>query len=337
MAPNFGIEYELEDTSLSLCPDGWRAERDGTLRGDGVEFILDGKATPTNAKSLVSRLLESIGDMYSISHRCSTHIHIDTQGLNGYARVALYLGLAAHDNWFFQYGRGREVNSFCCPTLYSPAVLCGINQATRANDWRSGERRARPSFRDVINLCEMDTKYLSLNTMTLGTLGTIELRHFEPIMREADMTVILDKLTAIYNVARTVGAQARVAAGTVWTDFDPSLKEEIEWVQGMYTLHNSMVGLEEEKKAVPVKKKRASITSSSIARPAREELIRPVYGDTMFANTSSPYPTPAPEWVVQGRATDSSDTDSSDTDSSDTDSSDTEWALFVLDTHRGED
>ena len=320
MAPNFGIEYELEDTSLSLCPDGWRAERDGTLRGDGVEFILDGKATPTNAKSLVSRLLESIGDMYSISHRCSTHIHIDTQGLNGYARVALYLGLAAHDNWFFQYGRGREVNSFCCPTLYSPAVLCGINQVTRTNDWRSGERRARPSFRDVINLCEMDTKYLSLNTMTLGTLGTIELRHFEPIMREADMTVILDKLTAIYNVARTVGAQARVAAGTVWTDFDPSLKEEIEWVQGMYTLHNSMVGLEEEKKAVPVKKKRAPIPTLNPTMSAEiEELRNSIYRETI---TSSPYPTPAPEWVVQGRATDSSNT---------------EWALSVQDTHRGED
>ncbi len=244
MSLNVGIELELEDTNSGYATTGWRAEHDGTLRGDGgIEFLMAGKQRPNTAKVMMRALLSSLGTNYSISHRCSTHIHVDTTGLNGYATVSLLLGLLAHDRWFYQYGEGRDSNSFCCPTLYSPApALTVINRAVRSNDWINGRMQELPRRRDVAQLFSSNTKYMSINTMPLDNLGTIELRHFSPIVDATQMDAILDKITAIYNRASGVGPNAQNGARDVWTGFDSSLTNEIEWVQGMYNLHNSMVG-----------------------------------------------------------------------------------------------
>lgn len=245
MSLNVGIELELEDTRPNYATRGWRAEHDGTLRGGGgIEFLMAGKQPLNTAKRMVRSLLANLDGNYTISHRCSTHVHVDTQGLNGYAKVSMLLGLMIHDRFFYQYGEGRERNSFCCPVLYTPsAALMTINQAVRANDWTPrGELRELSTRRQVPSLSRTNTKYMSINTMPMNNIGTIELRHFSPVVNPVDMDAILDKIAAIYERAATVGSSGRNAARDVWTGFDPDYTDEIRWAQGMYDLHNLMVG-----------------------------------------------------------------------------------------------
>lgn len=242
---NVGIELELEDTSSSFTTPGWRAENDGTLRGSGVEFLLANKQPIPTAKRLTRQLLKAVGDNYSVSHRCSTHIHVDIQGLHGYSKVAMLLGLIVHDDWFFQYGEGRKKNHFCCPVLRTPAALVGINRAIRTPDWdpKTGRQTdGLPVMRDVNFLNETNTKYLSINTMPMNTLGTIELRHFAPVTNPVDMDAILDKITSIYEVAKTVPKAGKKGCIAAWQGFDKNLTEEISWVTAMYDTHNQMVG-----------------------------------------------------------------------------------------------
>lgn len=238
----FGMEYELERTSSRYRPEGWRAESDGTLRESGYEFLFRNPSSLTRSKELVNRLLSSIGSNYSVSHRCSTRIHVDTQSLKGYQRVALLLGLLIHDEWFFQYGPGRENNSFCCPVLRSPAAVCSINAAVRAYDWRDGEPVGPPAVRRVNRLSEQDTKYMSVNTMPLNSLGTIELRHFAPLMNVEDVDTVLTKISDLFDTASAICNTSKREAGEIWTGFDSDLASEITWVQGAYALHNNMVG-----------------------------------------------------------------------------------------------
>lgn len=241
---NFGMEYELEGTSSIYATEGWRAEHDGTLRNSGVEFVFNGKADYSTSLSRVRDLLTRVGNNYVVSHRCSTHIHVDTQQLNGYARVAFLLGLVIHDRWFFQYSSGRESNNFCTPVYGSPNILSAINRTVRTRNYRSsGEiMQALPASRDIRILSDYDMKYMSINTMPVQDWGSIELRHFDPIMDYQQVETILSKITDLYTHASRVGNGAKTGAASIWDGYDPTLKEEIEWVQGMYSIHNQMTG-----------------------------------------------------------------------------------------------
>ncbi len=243
---SFGIEYELESTDDGYCPNrGWHTERDGTLREGGVEFIFDGKADLNNSKRRVLELLDSLDGRFSVSHRCSTHIHVDTQRLNGYCRVSFLLGLIMHDNFFFQYGNGRHKNNFCTPVLYNPSTLSAINRTVRTRNYHpSGERLQNlPTSRNIPCLSDYDMKYMSINTMPVQNLGSIELRHFSPLTRVEDVFLILDKISALYAHASKVGNAGKGTASSIWTGYDDSLKDEIEWVQDIYRIHNSMTGV----------------------------------------------------------------------------------------------
>ena len=242
---NFGIEYELEKTCESYCPSrGWRAEHDGTLRDGGVEFVFRDKATLADSKERIVQLLANIGNNFTVSHRCSTHIHADTQRLNGYARVSFLLGLIIHDNFFFQYGNGRDKNNFCTPVLYNPSALSAINRTVRTRNYNSNGQRLStlPASRSIRTIADYDMKYMSVNTMPVQDWGSIELRHFAPLTDINDVNAVLDKIAELYKHASQVGNVGKNDAASVWTDYDPALKDEIEWVQNIYNIHKSMTG-----------------------------------------------------------------------------------------------
>ena len=252
MGLNFGIEYELEDINTdarSYQVPGWYLEHDGTLREQGIEFVLREKMNIDGTKDAVRALLDTIGDDYSVSHRCSTHIHIDTQDLHPYARISLLLGLIAHDELFFQYGGERHSNSFCCPVYRSPNTITAINRAYRAYSWTSEGPTIGTLARNTPALSDIDTKYMSINTMPLtnSDLGTIELRHFVPLMDKDKMYEVLDVIECLYNVACKVPKGGRAAASEVWTGHSeefPNMAKSIAWVQSMYKTHSDMLGVQ---------------------------------------------------------------------------------------------
>lgn len=255
MTVNVGIEYELEGVQVDLGDlvlDGWIVEEDSTLRNCGYEFVLDGPRPIPEAKRLVSSLLGELDDMYEVSHRCSTHIHIDTRELNYYARLSLLFGLIIHDDVFFKEGVNRRYNNFCCPVLYSPAAVIAINHTMKAPVYVDGSMTTKRGTSIIPLLCDSDHKYLSVNTMPLGAYspmgakGSIELRHFDPLVVPGKMDMVLDTIEAIYTVASAVPANGKDSCIEVWrraTQYDPVLSNATQWVEGMYRLHNAMAGV----------------------------------------------------------------------------------------------
>jgi len=249
---NFGIEYELENIQAvssranALVKHGWRTERDGTLREGGYEFVMEGKQPIDKAKQSCEALLKELRNRFTISHRCSTHIHVDTQHLNVAARISLLLGLIIHDDWFFQFDPARQYNNFCTPVLYSPAAIVAINQSYHAPMWgRSGNMITSKLSRETTRLSNDDTKYMSINTMPLNRFGTVELRHFSPMVNLEDMYTVLDKIEEIYNVAKGVRKGKYKGALKVWSDFGeqyPDRQQAINWVQHMFTTHSKLIG-----------------------------------------------------------------------------------------------
>jgi hypothetical protein len=245
MQVNFGIEYELEGLPSNIRPPlGWRMTKDNTLREGGKEFIFSEKATIATSKARVRRLLESISSQYTVSHRCSTHIHIDTTALKGYQRVALLYGLILHDAWFYQYGAGRNRNNFCSPVLFSPSnTLLAIDNCHRACDWKEGEPSAPMIGRVGMNTLGRALKYNSINLSCIDTLGTIELRHFNPLINLEEVYVVLNKINHLFNKASSVDPTCYATALTVWQDYDKTLTEEYQWLVRAVTTYNNMRGL----------------------------------------------------------------------------------------------
>jgi len=82
-----GIEIEVENAGAQAIR-GWRVERDGSLRNDGIEY-------KTNYGTRIYQTWESLSKLqttfaaaraidnsfYLFSERCSVHVHLDVRNL----------------------------------------------------------------------------------------------------------------------------------------------------------------------------------------------------------------------------------------------------------------
>lgn len=226
-----GMEYELEGLSDPQHIRGWKVEEDGTLRDGGWEYLFDGPADIGMAKARVSRLLSTITE-YDVSHRCSSHIHIDTSTLSANGKLALCLGLLMHDNWFYKYGEGRELNNYCCPVWGTANAFTTIHDVYITNGWSEDSERFQG-----------DTKYMSINTMPLfrssRPLGTIELRHFHPLMDQDQAYAVLDRIEAIYNSAAAITARENVIQVCSESTFE-DIEDQKSWVHGIFITYKQL-------------------------------------------------------------------------------------------------
>lgn len=204
-----GIEYELEGLNhhydewnhYNGMVSGWRVTNDGTLRGRAAEFVSSILDLST-ARERVQHLLECIGYDYEVTHRCSMHIHVSIDGLRRWQRLALYMMLVAEEEWFFQFNPERKKNHYCTPLLYTPAFYQGLATMTATPDWDEGRpvRNTRTlRMRNGGSSC----KYTSVNTQPAlaDNLGTIELRHFAPLMDIDQVSTVLDTIQSITDLA----------------------------------------------------------------------------------------------------------------------------------------
>lgn len=232
----YGIEYELEDARNVVAGDEWNVTTDGTLRGDGGrEFVFrqpEGRGTALRmVDSLITGALVAGA---TISHRCSTHIHVDCRHLNGLRKLAMYVGLVGHEHLFYSYGTNRERNAFCVPTAFSPNVMLGISKAARAPNFR-GERRigTSPTRQAWPSFGPADLKYTGVNVCPLKTLGSIELRHFDPIMDLDDMAQILEIIETIDAEVQGVSAISQKSMYKLWENYespDDRTRETLDWM-----------------------------------------------------------------------------------------------------------
>lgn len=226
----YGIEYELEGAHHLERPNGWQVTHDGTLREGGIEVLFDGPATRRTSLARLGRLfanVEAAEPKPIASHRCGVHLHVDTRHLEGAQVLTLALGLLANEQTFFALSPERKRNHYCVPLLHSPSTYYFFDIIVRhymMTRQQSGVAYAHVRHNRLPN----NYKYMALNAMTLGTLRTLELRHFSPFFDTAPWKKIFNVIEGIEAVALEVNPTREVSF-----EFDAPEKDK-EWVRAMW-------------------------------------------------------------------------------------------------------
>lgn len=169
---NLGIELELEgfrDVDMdSVSLDYWNAIYDGSLRNNGIEFVLKQPERGENLLEALGELQEFLEEQPStVSHRCSAHFHIDVRDLTIAEAKKLFWLLTIFEPSLYAAGSKHRYSNIYCPGLthateqvHNAALLFLDDQTASqlANNWE---------------------KYSGINLNALARFGSIEVRGHE--------------------------------------------------------------------------------------------------------------------------------------------------------------
>ena len=193
----FGMEVELEgmrghpDTisdDLRSLDLPWVATEDGTLRDGGIELV---SRDIQSQKSLAT--IDEVVDELDITDenctfRCSTHIHVDVRDMGLVERFIFTCLLLSNDQRFFDLaGEGRERSMYCVPSCNPLNSLYILGCMMR-----------------ILPGVDYDLKYCSINPMPIRRAGSIELRHFNPIITSGKMVEVTDLILELYDAAKNM-------------------------------------------------------------------------------------------------------------------------------------
>lgn len=219
-----GIEIEVEGENLPPggCPAASRASwiyhNDGSLRAvgggapGGAEYVLsepiDEDFVPTAVGNLMTFLRNS-GSRIVNSTRCSTHVHLNMQGikLNQLASFVVLWG-TLEDALSLWCGEHRAGNHFALR-------LSDCDEAV--NRWVLGFKHGNFHF-------DHERRYLALNPACLQTFGSLEVRMLGGIENEQEVITWISWLQRIKKAALSARFQnpesiAGIFSGVSYDDF----------------------------------------------------------------------------------------------------------------------
>lgn len=196
LIPNeqYGIELELEGRGVGLeeiPTKGWKRHKDGSLRGESVEYV---SSSPANKLETFKRLelLFNLFVKYKVSlknsYRCSTHVHIN----------------------FSDRSMKDVVNFFCVFTIIEELleVFCGPERAGNlfCLSNRSAEMIVKLLENSVFVRGEFsqfneELRYCSINLSALNKFGTIEIRTMRGADSQKQITDWVEILSQLYDFA----------------------------------------------------------------------------------------------------------------------------------------
>lgn len=165
---SIGIEFELENlkdnfNKQMLLGDYWQEVGDGSLRGDGREFITK---MPVKEDEVIVAL-ENIynaakGTMEPLSSlRTSAHVHVNVLDMDT-EEVLLFLAAGALTEEYI-LSLNDEYRKFCGYCNDSTAAVANVIAGT---------------FKSKNFRVDLNSRYFGVNPMSINKHGTVEFRHF---------------------------------------------------------------------------------------------------------------------------------------------------------------
>lgn len=163
-----GIEIEVEGSRLPTQEylKSWRCEKDGSLRGSSMEYVLRKPMYLADASMALSELdsaYEYKDTVVKDSIRAGIHVHVNVQELTFTQLfnfvVSYYILEEALVSWC---GPSRVGNLFCLRSTDADVIMSYIRYAL--------------SKRDLASLHNDEIRYSSLNLKALGDYGSLEFR-----------------------------------------------------------------------------------------------------------------------------------------------------------------
>lgn len=168
-----GITGDLGDFSDGLYAKGWRLTADHSLRNNGAEFI----SVPTHINRTQMRInslcsvFDQFGKTPSISHRCSTHVHVNvTDKTMRELEAAYFLLLLLEDSLFDRLpSDDRKENLFALRSSYYNNALERMIAVSERNLRNKGNIFLQTEHFSNI-------KYMGMSVYRTRHIGTVEFR-----------------------------------------------------------------------------------------------------------------------------------------------------------------
>lgn len=163
-----GIEIEMEGEALptSSPPTGWKAEADGSLRGNSCEMVFrrpEPRQEIRGRLSALSSYMKKIGTRLAETDRCGVHIHVNVQEFSMQQTFNFILLYLLFEEVLVHYcGETREGNLFCLRAKDASHLIQQL---------RICKAKGR------LDLIANDTfRYASINMAALSKYGSLEFR-----------------------------------------------------------------------------------------------------------------------------------------------------------------
>lgn len=175
-----GIEIEVEGENLPHTDNNiWRMERDGSLRGNSIEYVLSkpmSSEDKAQALSYLDRKYVEEGTVVNDSVRAGVHVHINVQDLTLKEMFSFITAYIILEDILTHYcGEYRQGNLFCLRVKDADYLLYLLERVAKSRDfdeWNTGQIR-----------------YSALNVTSLFKFGSLE---FRAMRGTRDMQVIND-------------------------------------------------------------------------------------------------------------------------------------------------
>lgn len=174
VAGTLGIEIETESAEEYRVPAilGWRAERDGSLRDFGREYITVGCVTRDGLKDSLNNWKTGLGNVHrklrTNSISTSVHVHVNVQDHTPLEALNFYLTSILFENVLANYaGPDRVGNLFCLRT---------VDAEDQYNSIKAHVKEASNEFDLLRSFNPNNYKYSNINTVPITGQGSMEFR-----------------------------------------------------------------------------------------------------------------------------------------------------------------
>lgn len=186
----YGVELELEGRNVAMegvPTKGWKREKDGSLRGESIEYVFSTPCGYDEATARVRTLFEAFKKnavKIKNSYRTSTHVHINFSDRKIREIINFFVLFTILEELLEIYcGEGREGNLFCLPSRDVEGIVNMLEKAVMNRG-------------DLAEFGE-DVRYCAINLAAINKFGTIEIR----TMRGADnQEMVLDWMDILHQM-----------------------------------------------------------------------------------------------------------------------------------------
>lgn len=166
-----GIEIEAEGQRFPTehLPSPWFVTRDGSLRGNGFEYVLSEPINRNEVKPTLSSLIDAFdknSTRINDSPRAGVHIHINCQELSRLKVFNIIILYLLFEKLMINYcGDSRKGNLFCLSAEDAEAIITGLRDVA-----------LRQSFSPMMS---DEYRYASINVTALQKFGSLEFRSLQ--------------------------------------------------------------------------------------------------------------------------------------------------------------
>jgi hypothetical protein len=168
-----GVELEYNRIA-SFGTKWWSAEADGSLRDNGIEFVLRMPLSGSDLVDAISEVLEKVGPA-NLDLDTSMHVHANSLGSSLQDIGKFLLTCHALEHVLFHHDPYRRSSSFCKQyTATAPALIDRLRRIIQSAFLEESE-----DFKVYVRAFSRYTKYWSFSVKSLIDFGTVEFRTFQ--------------------------------------------------------------------------------------------------------------------------------------------------------------